>query len=240
MKLLNSKQLYDKFAPSYRGYSEKKEPYLKKIEEIISSWHFSRKNRVLDVGCGDGIRGIKIFKKAKFKAIDFIDSSEEMVKLCKKNTRMPSYTVDISTGIPDVLKTYDAVLCLWNVMGHIPTEKKRQNALINMAKLLTKHGYLFMDISNRYNMNYYGYQTVLNNIKKDYQNKHESGDVSYEITLENGEKLPTSSHFFTSFEIEKLVNKAGLAIEKVYYIDYQNGTEVNSFFEGQLFYVLSK
>jgi 2-polyprenyl-3-methyl-5-hydroxy-6-metoxy-1,4-benzoquinol methylase len=237
-----SNKLYDAFAPDYASYSKKREAYLERINKlIIESKHVKKKN-MLDVGCGDGLRGFKLFRQMEFKSVDFIDSSKEMVKLCRQNTKMNAQKVDItSKNIWKTNKKYDAITCLWNVLGHVPTHTKRLQALKNMRKLLEKNGNVFLDVSNRFNVNHYGINAVMKNIQKDLLKPAEkNGDLQYSIEIRKGVKIRTFSHFFSPFEMEQLIADAGLKIESVYYIDYATGKVLKNFFGGQLFYILSK
>jgi 2-polyprenyl-3-methyl-5-hydroxy-6-metoxy-1,4-benzoquinol methylase len=56
---------------------------------------------------------------------------------------------------------FDAILCLWNVLGHIESNQKRLTALKNMKGLLSPKGTIFIDVNNRYNANSYGYFRTL-------------------------------------------------------------------------------
>lgn len=238
----NSTKLYDAFAPDYASYSQKRKAYLNAINKLVLGAEFIERKNMLDIGCGDGMRGFKLFKIMKFARIDFIDNSKEMVKLCEQNTKQSARQVDITgkdLGAFD--RKYDAITCLWNVLGHIPTHKKRLQALKNMNKLLEKNGRIFLDVSNRFNVNHYGIDAVMKNIKQDLvKTAEKNGDLHYEIEVRKNVKIKTSSHFFSPFEMEDLISDAGLHVQKTYYIDYATGKILKNFFGGQLFYILSK
>lgn len=238
----DSTKLYDAFAPDYASYSQKRKNYLSTINKLIIDDGKLQKKNMLDIGCGDGLRGFALFKKMQFKNIDFIDSSKEMVKLCRKNTKMNAQVLDIaSTEIEKLTNKYDTITCLWNVLGHIKPHKKRLLALTNMGELLSKKGKIYIDVSNRFNVNHYGIEAVMNNIKNDLtQSAEKNGDLQYTIEVRKNIKIKTSSHFFSPFEMEELFAYSGLKIEKKYYIDYASGKILKNFFGGQLFYILSK
>lgn len=238
--MIKSEILYDRLAPYFSLYAKRKQLYLDSIDKIILSLVIRGGGSILDVGAGDGIRGNNIFKQLKFKKIIFVDSSSEMVYLCRKRFKKNVYKLDISSsGISVVRERFDIILCLWNVLGHIPTQRKRLKALINMKKLLKNNGKFFIDVSNRYNIAYYGWLNVVTNMVKDLIfHSEKNGEFAYNLRINKLVSIPSSNYFFTPYEMKVLIEKAGLAIDRQLYVNYSTGFIENTFLKGSLFYVL--
>ena len=89
--------LYDDFSEEYRSYSEKKSRYINKIDSLIVDEIGNRRiNYMLDYGCGDGLRGYKLFQKFKADQLVQADVSDEMLK---KASRIASSTKIITLSL---------------------------------------------------------------------------------------------------------------------------------------------
>lgn len=241
--MVSSEELYNKFAPYFRLYSKKRNVYLNSVDKLILENLPENKANMLDVGCGDGMRGKHLFDKIEGKYLLMIDSSPEMIALSKKyeNSKIKVELCDISRSNRTNDKgRFDVILCLWNVLGHIPNDRKRLNALRKMQSLLSRKGRLFLDISNRYNVRYYGFKKVAGNLIKDViKPTSKNGDFNYQITINPKTVLDSTSHFFTPFEMRKLLKESSLKIIKEIPVDYSTGKIRSTIFGGQLFYILS-
>lgn len=238
----NSTQTYNKFAPYYRHYSEQKSRYLAAIDELIIKYikHFES---VLDVGCGDGVRGAQLAQKMAPKEFVMIDNSANMISLAKRfeSPIIKIVGVDIidSNFVGTHKKHFDTVLCLWNVFGHITESDQRLTALLNIKSVMEEGGVFCIDISNRYNISHYGFRSVLKNMWQDFtcMNK-DNGNFFYEIDV-GAEKIPSYCHFFNPKEFPSLCDKAGLNIEKTFYVNYKTG-EITNRFGGHILYFVKK
>jgi len=240
--MVSSEELYNKFAPYFRLYSEKKNAYLHSIDKLILENFPKNGLNMLDVGCGDGARGKYLFDKMKGEYLLMIESSPEMITLSKKyeNSKIKVELSDISKlDRSNNWGKFGIILCLWNVLGHIPDDRKRLNALRNMQSLLSLKGRLFLDISNRYNVRHYGFKKVTGNIIKDViKPTFKNGDFNYQITINPKTVIDSTCHFFTPFEIRKLLKESDLKIIKEIPVDYSTGKTRRTIFEGHLFYIL--
>lgn len=241
--MVGSVELYDKFAPYFRKYSAKKGKYLIKVDKLILADFPGHAVKILDIGSGDGSRGKAIFDKSKAKYLLMADNSPNMVRLSGRyqSKNIDVREMDISKTIPENLNSsFDVILCLWNVLGHISGENDRLGALMHMKNLLSPEGRIYVDISNRYNLRYYGFWKVFSNIIRDiFSPAILNGDFSYQIPVSKGVRLNSSCHFFNPFEMKKLIRKAGLKVNRKFYIDYENGDIRKTFFEGHILYILS-
>ena len=229
---------YTKFAKSYAEYASTKQAYTSAVNNFITTEAVGVKT-IVDVGSGDGKRGKLISNLLNINDITLIDNSEGMIDLVKN---IPNTTVikgDISNIEFKAEKKYDLVLCLWNVLGHIETDKKK-TALKNIASLVNSDGFIFLDANNRYNVVNYGIKSVIKNIFRDIfiPNKF-NGNFSLKINIK-GVQVDTIVHIFNPFEIENLFKLAGLSVLKRKVVDYKTGEIRKYFWEGQLVYKLKK
>lgn len=232
--------IYDKLAPIYRQYSKKRSLYLKSIDIFVIQ-NIKIGGSILDVGAGDGYRGNYIAKKSKSKFLALCDPSKSMFEKCKQlNPNVVQMILAENLDQKLFNNKFDTILCLWNVLGHVKTSKKRIKALKNMKSLLNRGGKIFIDVNNRYNLSNYGIKNVTFNIIKDIIKPDEkNGDVSF--TWTNGKiRIPASGHLFTPLEMKDLVKKSHLNTLSSFSVDYSNGKISRSLIKGQLLYVLGE
>lgn len=237
--MYSSEIFYSRFAKSYAQYSATKQAYLSSVNTFIKQ-EAGIVETMVDVGSGDGKRSKEIANLLSIDNFTLIDNSEGMINLSKN---IPGATVlkdDISSVEFKSKKKYDAVLCLWNVLGHIVFDR-RVSALKNLASLINDKGFIFLDVNNRYNAVHYGIKMALKNICKDILNpKISNGDFKLNIDIDQGQQINTTVHIFNPYEIERLFKLAGLRILKRKIINYQTGKVKNKFWNGQLVYKLTK
>lgn len=234
-----SLELYDALAPYYREYSQKKNKYIKSVDEFILSKIPRNCNTLLDVGAGDGIRGMRIADGKKIKYTVLCDPSAEMIKMCSRLNPTELWHLP-AEDLPESEKKFDVILCLWNVLGHLENSEKRIKSLCAMSKLLSDTGIIFLDVNNRHNASSYGKMSVLKRVVIDFFCPDETrGDASYEWKF--GEKsFPGMGHLFTPREMKKIIKKSNLTIARRVCIHYESGRLSNNPFSGQLVYLLKK
>lgn len=151
--MTSSKQTYNQLAPHFRDYSKKRKTYLKSINQIILKHSPIQPQSVLDIGSGDGLRALKLFQKMNGQNLTLIDNSSHMITQAKllQSSSISAIQADISDpAITHKLKgQFDVILCLWNVLGHIPSTEKRITSLKNIKSLLSPDGQIFLDVNNR-------------------------------------------------------------------------------------------
>jgi 2-polyprenyl-3-methyl-5-hydroxy-6-metoxy-1,4-benzoquinol methylase len=217
--------------------------YLAAIDELVVV-HAKNSKYILDIGCGDGVRGQRLAEKIKPKKFMMVDSSVKMVELANRfrSDVIEVKKMDIADdNLNDKLQSnhFDAILCLWNVFGHITNLQERSRALLNIRKVLRENGVLLIDVSNRYNVAYYGIKSVLKNMLKDlFHPNDDNGNFSYTIDV-GKEKIPSYCHFFTPSEFPHLCQEARLQIERKIYVNYTTGA-ITNLFGGHVFYVVKK
>ncbi|MBU0974587.1 class I SAM-dependent methyltransferase [Patescibacteria group bacterium] len=234
--------MYDRLAHSFREISLNRKPWIDAINSYIIK-HLKPSDKLIDIGAGDGARARNIADTVGINEIELVEPSAEMSKLSNTIPHSKTYTVSAESllGVKN-RSFYDAVLCLWNVLGHIPSFETRVKAIKNMVKLVKDDGTIFLDVNNRYNIQAYG-DIAKNNIKNDKNHPEgltgKNGDVRYEMNI-GGETIPASGHVFTKEELELIVREAGATIDKTIFFDYDTGEIVNSELEGQILLLIKK
>jgi len=229
---------YTQFSGSYSKYSATRQAYLSAVNDFIKRETGFTKT-IVDVGSGDGKRSKLISDSLNNKSLTLIDNSTGMIDLARSIPNAVVVKEDISSTEFKSENKYDTVLCLWNVLGHISSEK-RDTALRNLASLVNNHGAIFLDVNNRYNISHYGIKNVLKNICKDiFIPKKSNGDFELNIDTDSG-KINTTVHIFNPYEMERLLKSTGLTILKREVINYDTGETKDNFWSGQLVYKLTK
>jgi SAM-dependent methyltransferase len=226
---------YDAFAPYYSAYSETRRDYLRKIEDIVIA-HTHKFRSLLDVGAGDGSRAIRIARSANIARLVLLEPSAGMRALCVQACEIwPCGLLEI----PDECPPFEAITCLWNVLGHIQGMEQRLLALLKLRRLLAPGGAIFLDVIHRYNAALYGWSKTLLRAAGDlFLRSDKRGDVI--VTWHaGGQIIRTSGHVFTQREMERLFSIVGLRIEQRWVIDYNSGRERKSPFFGNLLYKLT-
>lgn len=230
--LLDSKNYYNSISSEYFIYREQRKPYLDKVDSIIINDFRDKAKKILDVGAGDGLRGVKIFKNIQADVICLVEESNEMATNIKKINGVDIFVGSIQQFNSD--KKFDIILCLWNVLGHVKTFNERISILKLLKSYLSENGVIVIDFNNRYNYIHYGITQALRNIVKSIF-KREAG---WFIVNNRDGTMQSPVYIHNYFEIKNIILKAGLHIEKLTIIDYDNGRIKNNLFQGQyLFYL---
>ena len=200
---------------------------------------------MLDIGSGEGERASRLKRKLGAKTLLMMESSQEMIDLCKVQKGEKKIKADITTlNCKKYTNKFDVITCLWNVFGHISSKSKRLIALRQIKRMVRANGRIYIDISNRYNMKYYGVKIVLFNIIHDiFKSENiygKNGDFKYNIQLSKRKQIASSCHFFSKYEFDNLIHTAELAVVNTYYINYLDGNLEQSQFSGHLLYILER
>jgi SAM-dependent methyltransferase len=231
--------IYDALAPHYREYAEKRSAYLAAVDRFVLENLPAGAASLLDVGAGDGVRGMALGRQAGISRIVLCDSSAEMAARCRALGPAAVWDSPLE-AIPAVVERFDVICCLWNVLGHLDGRERRLGALSRMKELLAANGVIFFDVNNRYNAPAYGWARVLGRIVIDTLSPDESrGDASFEWRI--GERTyPAMGHLFVPAEIERLIAQAGLAVKSRLAIDYATGARSRWALRGQLAYMVGR
>ena len=226
---------YDDLAPYFREYAERRSAYLRRIDQLVAPWLTG--TSLLDVGAGDGVRAKRLANGASLERLVMVEPSHAMAALCRKLCpRVLTVPVE-ELELPD--QTFDNVICLWNVIGHVRGFETRVDALRRMASLLADGGSLHLDVHNRYNARAYGWKTVAGNVLRDLTHpRRENGERKFELVFE-GRRLQGQGYLFNPSEIARTIEAAGLRILQREVVDYNDGASHRSPFMGQLYFRLA-
>lgn len=223
---------YDAFAPYYTTYAEIRRHYLKKVEAIVIQ-HIYNAQSLLDVGAGDGSRTLRIAGAANIARPVLLEPSAGMRARCGQACETWPFG---ALEIPNECPQFEAITCLWNVLGHIQETEQRVLVLSKLKNLLLPGGRMFLDVTHRYNAACYGWGRTLFRAVGDLLIRTDRrGDVL--VSWQAGEKMiRTYGHVFTHTEMKRLFAEAGLRIQERWVINYESGRECKLALLGNLLY----
>jgi 2-polyprenyl-3-methyl-5-hydroxy-6-metoxy-1,4-benzoquinol methylase len=228
---------YDPIAPAFAGVALARRAYLDRIDELVISGIPSGARSLLDVGAGDGSRALRIAGARKLSDVVLLEPSAAMRAHWRSDIRgwpIRAEELGSKTG------QFDAIVCLWNVLGHIFPSSARIDVLRHCARLLAPEGRLFLDVSHRYNARHYGLLPTLTRMIGDRLfPSDDRGDVTVHWNV-NSHAYATRGHVFADAEFRRMASAAGLEIRKVFSVDYATGEIRRSRFSGHLLYIASR
>lgn len=234
-ELLDPVNAYDRIAPVFASIAEPQRAYLDQVDRLIVSEIPRRSQSLLDVGAGEGARGLRIAREAGLRDVTLLEPSAAMRRQWPVGVRGLAIPAE---ELASVAAGFDVILCLWNVIGHVFPAARRTEVLRQFARLTPAEGKIFMDVNHRYNVRQYGVLPTLARRLCDWIRPGEhNGDVTVAWTAA-GMDCATRGHVFTDAEVTRMVATAGLRIEKRYVIDYASGALCRRESQGNLLYVL--
>lgn len=231
-RISSSAEYYNLVADEYEMLRIKRSAYLDKIDSLIISDFFMKAKRILDVGSGDGSRGLKIFQGICADEIWMVEESRKMAEQIKMGERIKVYVGPIQNFRSE--QKFDLILCLWNILGHISSFAERVQVLTMLKSFLSDDGLIAIDINNRHNIRHYGVKNVMINIIKS-MFMSEPGWF-----LISNHKATTKVYIHSYFEIRRMISLSGLKIKSFRVIDYDNGDEHSNLLKGQFLFYLQK
>jgi len=226
----SSKEYYDKLAAHYQDISRKRLNFLDAIDQYVID-RAGNVSNYLDIGAGDGSRSMNIANAISPEHITLIEPSPEIASGIIPNDKLEVIISDISDFRSGM--KYELITCLWNVLGHVGDLEERRIFFQCCKELLAPNGRLILDVNNRYNVSVYGNKDVMENLTNDLEQKPGAGYFD----LGDSESV-TQVYIHAPLEIENLALDVGLHVSELRYIDYETGKFRDTFFEGQLFYVI--
>jgi len=228
---------YNRLAPHYAQLCVRRKAYLEAVETLILHRIPAGSHSLLDLGSGDGKRALRIAQTAGIERLVMLEPAVEMP--AQGTGRGELWSIRAEDLRPDSISArFDVITCLWNVLGHITTSDKRQQALSSAAHLLSTGGRLFLDFIHRYNLRSYGIvPTCARWIRDRVAWSDENGDVTARW-LDGA--IDTYGHVFTHREMVRLAKAAGLEIEARIVLDYDNGKEHGFACMGNLLYIFRR
>lgn len=230
-----SEEYYNELAKSYRSVSESRTEFIESINQYIveSAPTIAGGVRYLDIGAGDGYRSNIIIGALQPSHTTLLDNSAEMAGRIPQGDGLNVIISPIDEFESDM--EYDLVTCLWNVLGHFNNADQRMQFFHKVKMALSKSGQLVLDVNNRYNINAYGHKSVMKNLSDDLHSKPDAGWFSL-----GDSKNGTRVYIHAPYEIDKMAEAAGLKVVDTKYVDYETGEFRDTFFEGQLLYLIKQ
>lgn len=230
---------YDALARHYRDIKARRADYLAAVDAAVVAGAPAGRGALLDVGAGDGERGMALACRLGIARVVLCEPSQGMAELCRRFPEAILWRAD-AAAMPLDQGSFDVIVCLWNVLGHIPDREGRLAALSRMAALLAPGGRLFLDVNNRYNAPAYGRVRVAWRMLLDWLRPDDRrGDVRFAWEV-GGRRIPASGHLFTPAEMRGLFARAGLAVLACQNIDYVTGQRSRLPWRGQRLYVAGR
>lgn len=234
LEILDPVAAYDRIAPIYEDLSRGKKAYLKQVEDLVIERVPKGAQSLLDIGAGDGKRAMQIARTAGIGRIVLLEPSARM----RERADASNEVLPIRAEQLDPRENrFDVIMCLWNVLGHIPTAN-RWGVLTRCAAALSTEGVFLLDVNHRYNMKAYGFWPTSGRMLYDKIFPNVSnGDVAMQW---QGQEFTTYGHVFTQSEMRMMIDAADLKIVEKLFVDYHSGEIQHSGFKGNLFYVLRR
>jgi SAM-dependent methyltransferase len=227
--VLDAIAAYDRIAPGYRELSERRRAYLDAVDAEIVRRVPRGAASLIDVGAGDGRRALQIAAHTRIPRVVLAEPSEGMRGLIPAGIEVWHEGMET---LPYAGPKFDVVLCLWNVLGHVPSGDLRAAALRNLGRMCSAGGMIFLDVINRYNVAECGVGLVLRRFLSS-----DNGDVPVTWRTVSGE-VETRGHVFTAKEMERLFGEAGLRKVERIVLNYETGRREAWSVAGNFLYVL--
>ena len=140
----------DAYEALYTGKSYQHEVALVDVllERRLGKWRLEDKGqpprRVLEIGCGPGLRLAVLRQWHGRYHVEGLDQDATMLALAARRVpNVPLHQADMRTF--DLGKSFDAVLCLFGVIGYMKDQKEMTKALQAMHRHLVPGGVLLLE-----------------------------------------------------------------------------------------------
>ncbi len=227
--VLDAVAAYDLVAPGYGELSARRRAYLDAVDAEILQRVPGGAISLMDVGAGDGRRALRIAQRAGISRVVLVEPSEGMRGLIPAGSEVWDARAE---ALPDEGRQFDVVLCLWNVLGHVPGRELRMAALENLGRACSPSGLMFLDVINRYNVAECGVGVVARRLFSAHD-----GDVPVKWEMDTSD-VETRGHVFGAKEMEGLFREAGLVKAERIVLSYETGQRKSWALAGNLLYVL--
>lgn len=183
-------------------------------EKDLFSNYITRGDVVLDLGCGDG----RLFQIFRDKNIDYtgIDISEKLIEIAKRKNPNTKFIVGDALKLPFPDNSFTKVFNI-AVLHHIPSKKLRLQLLSEAKRVLKPDGLLILTVWNLWDKKsakkLFLKYTLLKLIGK---SKLGFRDILFPWQGRDKKVVVHRYfHIFSKKEIKRLVQKAGLEVEKM-------------------------
>jgi len=204
-----------KYLEEHKEYFSK-EQLDKEVGFLIKSLKLTKKDKILDLACGNGRHVIEL-KKRGFD-IEGLDFSSYLIKVAEQHSKTEKlqikfYKQDIHKI--NISKKYDKAFLFFSEFGVFDADV----ALSNISKIVKKDGLFLLDSDNVFRLIFY--------LEKHPDAPFDFDILKMELTAKekNGKKRV---RFYTLPELEKKIIDAGFSISKVYGNYQREKLDINS------------
>lgn len=222
-KFKDSLSFYNELSVVYDEVALKRYSYIEGVNQILVDFVRTTNNnstKWLDVACGNGSRTLYLMRAfGSLDSVVAIDNSINMVNSFRSRLRedMPVEVLCSDFTKPQNLPSKFALITtLWNVFGHLNNPQEKLVWLKNIKNHLAEDGSFFMDFNNRYNLEY-GVWAVVRNILSDW---FRLNTALFPLNISG---IQTGVYVHSPGELDNLIQKAGLKIQKRIFIGYRSG-----------------
>jgi len=221
--LLKTRNDYDQIAKEFSS----SRAFLWK-ELIPLADHINPKDRVLDLGCGNG----RLYSLLKSKNIEYIgvDSSRELIKIAKEENQEgnPKFLTVEALSLPFPDNYFDKIFSI-AVLHHIPSEEFRLKFLEEIKRVLKPKGLLILTVWNLWQKKNFSWFLIKYTILRIFgKSKLENRDIFY--PWKDFEKRTLVHRYFHCFkrkELDKLIIKAGFNIKEIGFLSRGKAKKIN-------------
>jgi SAM-dependent methyltransferase len=189
--------------------------------------YLKEKDRILDLGCGNG-RWYQLIQKYEVDYIG-VDSSEELIEIARENYPQAKFEIEEALYSPFSENFFDKIYSI-AVLHNVPSEELRLDFLEEAKRILKPGGFLILTVwkTNRLREYFLLFKyTILRLIGK---SKLDSGDV---LRSWGRKGVEIYYHFFSKKELVDLAKKAGFEVQEVGIVRNERGNRQNIYLVAQ-------
>ncbi len=234
---------FDALAHDYDLKCQARETYLLAIDRMVVAELAGHTGlRLLDAGCANGRRTLRISSQLCLAGLEACDASPAMVDLARRGGLPQALEADIrSLPYPD--QVFDAVTCLFNVLGYMPSDSHVLKALREFHRVLNDGGLLLTDVMNAWHLG----ESIrfrlspLTLLGRMAGGLIDGGIYRTRFSLEiGGHSVPGYARGFTRKGFASLLEAAGFAIKTHHIVGYDSGNIHHSPHKGQHLFIAVK
>jgi len=174
---------------------------LRKIIPLLS-----KKDKILDVGCGYGRVGLELERKGF--DVDGIDISPNLINHAKQVSQDPSrFIVGDIRKLAYKKESFDKIICLWSVFNEITNKKDQIKSLSEIHRVLGPSGEAIIDIINGETM----FMKIVASISRIYYGENESDIWVSKVRCMDGKHLKVKYFMYTKKYLSGLIKDAGFS-----------------------------